>query len=211
MKKYLFLAGALIVCLACGVLAGSKLGGKGGKKTVAEKIAEAVDEKVILDVRTIEEVVQPAGDLVTQRYYYTDVDTFENYKELLGAKIPLTTDKTVFTYRGIISAGIVMNQVEFEVDNDKQVIKITIPPVFILSHEIDEEGFRAYEIKNSIFTETKIGDYSALMGSLKQKKSEEIMKNEEFLTSARDEAKNVIRSFLHASTLTKDYQIVFSE
>ena len=210
MKKIGLLVGALVVCLGAGIFAGVKIGNK-DRKSLLEKVADAVEDKQTLDVSTVQEIVKPAGDLVTQRYYYTDVDTFENYKEVLGAKIPLTTDRTIFTYRGIISAGIVLNQVTFEVDNEAMTITITLPPVFILSHEVDEQGFKAYEVKNSIFTETKIADYSALMGQLKMKKADELLKNEEFMTSAKEEAKQVITSFLNASTLSKDYKIVFKE
>ena len=74
-------------------------------------------------MKTIEEILQPAGDLITQRYYYTDMDTFESYKELLGAKIPLTTDKVVFTYKGAISAGIVLSKVEFEVNERPSTLR----------------------------------------------------------------------------------------
>ena len=210
MKKIGLIIGTLVVCLGVGIFAGVKLGNR-DRKSLLEKVADAVEDKQTLDVSTVQEIVKPAGDLVTQRYYYTDVDTFENYKEVLGAKIPLTTDRTIFTYRGIISAGIVLNQVTFEVDNEAMTIKVSLPPVFILSHEVDEQGFKAYEIKNSIFTETKISDYSALMGQLKMKKADELLKNEEFMTSAREEAKQVITSFLNASTLSKDYKIIFND
>lgn len=210
MKKIGLIIGTLVVCLGVGIFAGVKIGNK-DRKSLLEKVADAVEDKQTLDVSTVQEIVKPAGDLVTQRYYYTDVDTFENYKEVLGAKIPLTTDRTIFTYRGIISAGIVLNQVTFEVDNEAMTIKVSLPPVFILSHEVDEQGFKAYEIKNSIFTETKISDYSALMGQLKMKKADELLKNEEFMTSAREEAKQVITSFLNASTLSKDYKIIFND
>ena len=54
----------------------------------------------------------------------------------------------------------------------------------------------------------KKGD-AELLGKLKMKKAEELMKNEEFMTSAREEAKNVIKSFLKASTLSQDYTIEF--
>ena len=208
MKKYTILIAALVICLGAGIFAGVKIGGR-NKKTLIEKVADAVEKKQVLDISTIEEIVKPAGDLVSQRYYYTDVDTFENYKEILGAKIPLTTDKTIFSYQGIISVGITLNQVTFDVDNDAKVISISLPPVLILSHEIDQDSFKTYEIKNSLFTETKIGEYSELLGKLKMKKAEELMKNEEFMTSAREEAKNVIKSFLKASTLSQDYTIEF--
>lgn len=208
MKKVTIIIAALVVCIVGGAFAGAKWAGR-NKKTLLEKVSEAVTEKSTIDVKTIEEVLQPAGDLITQRYYYTDVDTFENYKELLGAKLPLTTDKVVFTYKGVISAGIVLSKVDFEVDNEAKKITVSLPTVFIVSHEIDEDSFTAYEIKNSIFTETKIQEYSSLMGSLKHKKEGQLLKDEEFLDRAVKEAKNVITSFLKAASVTSDYTIEY--
>ena len=207
MKKVGFIVTALVLMALLGGLVGAKIGG--GKKSILQKVADSVEEKSTLDVKTIEEILQPAGDLITQRYYYTDMDTFESYKELLGAKIPLTTDKVVFTYKGAISAGIVLSKVEFAVDEEEKTVTVTLPDIFIVSNEIFEDEFKAYEIKNSIFTETKFTDYALLLGSMKTKKAEELMKNQKFRDEARKEAENVISAFLKNATVSKDYKIVF--
>jgi hypothetical protein len=207
MKKVGFIVTALVLMALLGGLVGAKIGG--GKKSILQKVADSVEEKSTLDVKTIEEILQPAGDLITQRYYYTDMDTFESYKELLGAKIPLTTDKVVFTYKGAISAGIVLSKVEFAVDEEEKTVTVTLPDIFIVSNEIFEDEFKAYEIKNSIFTETKFTDYALLLGGMKTKKAEELMKNQKFRDEARKEAENVISAFLKNATVSKDYKIVF--
>lgn len=207
MKKVGFIVTALVLMALLGGLVGAKIGG--GKKSILQKVADSVEEKSTLDVKTIEEILQPAGDLITQRYYYTDMDTFESYKELLGAKIPLTTDKVVFTFKGAISAGIVLSKVEFAVDEEEKTVTVTLPDIFIVSNEIFEDEFKAYEIKNSIFTETKFTDYALLLGSMKSKKAEELMKNQKFRDEARKEAENVISAFLKNATVSKDYKIVF--
>lgn len=207
MKKVGFIVTALVLMALLGGLVGAKIGG--GKKSILQKVADSVEEKRTLDVKTIEEILQPAGDLITQRYYYTDMDTFESYKELLGAKIPLTTDKVVFTFKGAISAGIVLSKVEFAVDEEEKTVTVTLPDIFIVSNEIFEDEFKAYEIKNSIFTETKFTDYALLLGSMKSKKAEELMKNQKFRDEARKEAENVISAFLKNATVSKDYKIVF--
>lgn len=207
MKKVGFIVTALVLMALLGGLVGAKIGG--GKKSILQKVADSVEEKSTLDVKTIEEILQPAGDLITQRYYYTDMDTFESYKELLGAKIPLTTDKVVFTYKGAISAGIVLSKVEFAVDEEEKTVTVTLPDIFIVSNEIFEDEFKAYEIKNSIFTETKFTDYALLLGSMKSKKAEELMKNQKFRDEARKEAENVISAFLKNAAVSKDYKIIF--
>lgn len=143
MKKVWFIVVALVVCIAAGAITGVVVGRKSSKhKNVLETIGDMVGKKQKLEIETIEEIVKPAGDLVTQRYFYTDVDTYENYKEILGAKVPLTTDKTVFSYRGTVSVGIVLSQVKFEVDELNNRILITLPPVFIVSNEIDPDSFQ---------------------------------------------------------------------
>ena len=207
MKKVGFIVTALVLMALLGGLVGAKIGG--GKKSILQKVADSVEEKSTLDVKTIEEILQPAGDLITQRYYYTDMDTFESYKELLGAKIPLTTDKVVFTFKGAISAGIVLSKVEFAVDEEEKTVTVTLPDIFIVSNEIFEDESKAYEIKNSIFTETKFTDYALLLGSMKSKKAEELMKNQKFRDEARKEAENVISAFLKNATVSKDYKIIF--
>ncbi|MCR5465231.1 MAG: DUF4230 domain-containing protein [Lachnospiraceae bacterium] len=207
MKKVGFIVTALVLMALLGGLVGAKIGG--GKKSILQKVADSVEEKSTLDVKTIEEILQPAGDLITQRYYYTDMDTFESYKELLGAKIPMTTDKVVFTYKGAISAGIVLSKVEFAVDEEEKTVTVTLPDIFIVSNEIFEDEFKAYEIKNSIFTETKFTDYALLLGGMKTKKAEELMKNQKFRDEARKEAENVISAFLKNATVSKDYKIIF--
>lgn len=210
MKKVWFIVVALVVCIAAGAITGVVVGRKSSKhKNVLETIGDMVGKKQKLEIETIEEIVKPAGDLVTQRYFYTDVDTYENYKEILGAKVPLTTDKTVFSYRGTVSVGIVLSQVKFEVDELNNRILITLPPVFIVSNEIDPDSFQTYEIKNSVFTETKLGGYAELLGKLKLKKQEQILADTKFMNSAVEETKVVINGFLKASDLARDYKIEY--
>ena len=80
MKKVGFIVAALVLMGLVGGVVGAKLAG-GEKKSILQKVADSVEEKSTLDVKTIEEILQPAGDLITQRYYYTDMDTFENFSD----------------------------------------------------------------------------------------------------------------------------------
>ena len=66
MTKVSIIIAALVVCIVGGAFAGAKWAGR-NKKTLLEKVSEAVTEKSTIDVKTIEEVLQPAGDLITQR------------------------------------------------------------------------------------------------------------------------------------------------
>ncbi len=65
-------------------------------KTEAVPVVTTVDDTIIgenyiLTIDNVQEVLKPASDLISTKYYYTDADTYENYKELFGKKVPFTT------------------------------------------------------------------------------------------------------------------------
>ncbi len=170
---------------------------------------EIVEDNFILTISNVKEVLKPASDLISTKYYYTDSDTYENYKELFGQKIPFTTDKVVFTYDGVISVGIDLSEVKYTINNDKQVITITLPEIKILANELDESSFKFPYMSNSIFNATEMDDYVELIGRLKQERADELMGNTEFMESALSNTQYVLEKFLTASDMTKEYDVVF--
>lgn len=168
-----------------------------------------VNESAVLTVWNIEEILRPASELITTRYYYTDADIFENYKQLGGMKIPLTTNKTVFTYDGTVSIGIDFSQIAIEVDNEERVITVTLPPSRIIANEIDASSFRYYDVTNSVFNQTEMGDITELIDQLKLKKEEKIYADEDFLLQSDRNAQRILEGFLSASELTDSYTVEF--
>lgn len=157
----------------------------------------------------LSEMLEPASKLTTLEYHYTDAEMFENSKKVFGKKVPFTTDKVIFKYSGVISSGIDLSQLTFEIDNKEKLIKITLPEIQIFSNEIDENSFEFFDVKNSVFTETKLEDYTELMGKLKEEKSSQLMENDEYKQEILINTKNVITSFMSGMDITKDFTIVF--
>lgn len=174
--------------------------------TVDDTIAE---ENFMLTIDNIQEVLLPASELVSTKYYYTDADTYENYKELFGKKVPFTTDKVVFTYQGVMSVGIDLSAVTYEIDNEKKLIFITIPELQILSNDIDESSFEFPYVSNSIFNATEMSDYVSLVGRLEEEKEKELLENAEFMNEARANTRVILEQFLTASENTKEYDVIF--
>lgn len=170
---------------------------------------EDVQEKATLTVENVREVVMPAGELTTTKYYYTDADVYKNYKEAFGVKIPFTTDEVVFTYDGVISVGIDILDVRYEVDNEALCIAVILPEVRIMSNEIDASSFEYPYVFDSVFNATNMKDYTVLIDELKELKAEEIMANTDFLNQARENTKTVIREFLSIGELTREYTVEF--
>ena len=190
-----------LVILIFGMGIGAKAFGK-SKKPVFEK-------EVTVDSIALKELLLPSSDLVSMKYTYTDVAVYENSKKAFGVKIPLTTDKVIFTYSGIVSAGINLSDVTFDINDTNKTINITLPSPQFMSHEMDETSFKFYDAKNSIFTETKLEDYTSLMSELKSQKEEQLRNDADYFASVSENAQNVIKDLLNVAEATSDYEIVF--
>ena len=209
----------ILVVGACGFFARDFLEARFPKAlawpSVAEWLGKApdavipVDDGAVVTVWNVEEILKPASELITVKYNYTDADVFENYKQIRGWKIPGTTNKTIFTYEGVISVGIDFAQVAVQVDNDARTITILLPEPTVMANEIDASSFQYYDISNSVFNQTEMGDVTELVKVLKEKKAEKTLTNQEVLLQAKENAETVIKSFLSVSDLTKDYRIEF--
>ena len=96
-----------------------------------------------------------------------------------------------------------------KVDNDAQVITVELPEPYIISHEIDENSFQVYDVKNSVFTETAIDEYTSLIAELKQKREDAYNAEPENRENVISGAQTVIEGLLNAEGLLKEYNVVF--
>lgn len=189
------------------------------QKSTAASIITNVDNKIqtsnehelhFISVSNIEEIIKPAAELTSTKYYYKDADTDENYKELFGKKMPFTKSEVVFTYSGTISIGIDMSKIKVKpVDPTKKEIHIQLPEVEILANEIDTSSFDIPYENNSVFNQSNLKRNIDLLNTLKENKANEVMQNNDLLTEAKTNAESVLRLFLESASLTKDYTIVF--
>lgn len=168
-----------------------------------------VEDNYVLSITTVEEIIKPASDLITSKYIYKDADTYEDYKELFGKKVPFTTDKVVFTYKGTISVGIDLSNVQYSIDNENRSITINLPKNEIISNEIDNSSFEYPFESDSVFNTSGMSDFTELLAKLKDKKQKEVMNNKEFMDSAVQDTKNVLEDFLTAADATKEYKVIF--
>lgn len=209
--KVLLVVGGIVAGIVLGVILGVF---RPWQKEEAEPVATPEplpieEEAVTLTVDNLEEIIQPASDLVSLKYFYTDAGTYESTLEAFGQKIPLTTDKVVFTYDGVISVGVDLSMVTFEINNEVQTITVTLPEVKLLSNDIDASSFEYPHVSDSVFNKTEMQDYTSMIATLKEEKEAEIMNNAEFMNSARKNAEQILSEFLQASPLTQEYIIVF--
>lgn len=126
-------------------------------------------------------------------------------------KIPFSKDKTIFTYDGVISAGYNLKSLDIDVDNDAKQIIIKLPEARILSHQINMDSFKTYDIKKSIFTSISMGEYSEFVEALKKSQEEKLQKNSEFWNQVELNAEMSIKELLSVNGETNTYTISFKK
>lgn len=174
----------------------------------AAELAEA-EAKIVITEDQVRTSIEPAEELVTQNYRYTSADTYKKYYDIEGWTVPFTTDESVFTYEGVIKAGINFADIGISVDNDAQIITVELPEPYIISHEIDENSFQVYDVKDSVFTETDLPEYASLIAELKQKREDAYNSEPENRENVIRSAQTAIEGMLNAEGLLKEHSVVF--
>ena len=174
-------------------------------------LPDVIDEVQTVSIEEVQKILEPASELITAKYYYTEASTYEKHKTAFKKyKIPFTTDETVFTYDGMISVGIELSEIEIQVDNDAMLISIILPPLEEKYNTVDHDSFAVPYTKDSPFTKTNMKDYTNLLNELEKEKGKEVMANKEFMTFAKNSTVEVMQAFLKASSLTSDYEVTIS-
>ncbi|MEW4353446.1 DUF4230 domain-containing protein [Streptococcus pneumoniae] len=190
-KRYLYLALAFLSVFAIGGFAASHF--SGGQTQITSSL--------------IKNRLEGAKELVTTKYYYTNVGSFENHQDFYGWKVPFTTKKFILSYDGVIHAGIDLDEMTVEVKG--KTIQLTLPEAKILSHEIDDSSIKVFDEKNSIFNNIQIEDYTSFAKGQKEKLEKEAIEKGLYTKTVED-AETALKDLLFASLdIDKSYQIEF--
>lgn len=164
-------------------------------------------EKHVYTINEVESAIKPVGDLITSEYHYKDAGVYEDYKTFFGARVPLTTDKQVFTYKGTVKLGYDFEKIEYEIDNENKKISVILPELEILSNEIHHDSFEVVDSKNSILNSQDFSDFNALEAELLEKKKNEVINDPDVRETAEKNAKALIVDFLKENPDFKDFNV----
>ncbi len=148
------------------------------------------------------------GELATQAGYYTNVEIIEDSKKLWKITLPFTSSKYIFSYDGIIKAGVDFEDIEWSVNDVTKKITIKLPEMKILSNEIDTNSLYVYDESRSIFSPLTVSDINDSLIALKAESEEKAIGNG-ILEEAEANAKILIQGFLDGSY--PDYEIVYND
>lgn len=161
--------------------------------------ANSGEEYVLSEVKSI-------AELSVLEYDYSNAssgtDTIQFAKILKDLKIPFTTKTVVMQYDGIIKLGADTSQIKVgkitkSLAGNITKISITLPPIQVLSHEIDRDSIEFPVEKDTILNKLKTEDFAKLEETAREEMEQRALESDIIKTAAND-LQTKITSYLQA-------------
>ena len=173
--------------------------------TIKEK--EKKDRAVItVNTKTIQDGLVNMGFLVTQEYYFTQVETYSKDKNILFV-IPTTSGFT-YSYDGAVMAGVDFAGIKIETDADRKYITVEMPASEIQAVTIDKDTFKIYSEKDSLWNPLKLEDYNVSLVEFENAAKEKALASG-ILTRSDEQARSLVRQFISSLPGTAAYTVEF--
>ena len=161
-----------------------------------------------VESRNIAFGLKDMGELVTQAGYFTNVQSSTSTRRLFGMDIPFTTSKYIYSYDGVVKAGLDFAGIEVQVDDANRTVTVRLPEIEILDVNIDNDSLKIYDESQSIFTPLHISDVNEAQIELKEQVRQTAIDNG-ILEEAEKNARTIISGFLSGTMDLKNYTIQF--
>ena len=197
---------AVVLCVDYGV---SRKAEKSESAQTATTIAEKEKkDKVYISVstETIQDGLANMGILVTQEYYFTQVERYTKEKTFL--KFITSSSEFMYSYDGAVTAGVDLQQVSVHTDEERGVISIDLPDSEIQAVTIDRDTFRIYSERESLWNPLKLEDYNISLAEFEDAAKEKALANG-ILERSDEQAQKLVREFAGSLPNTSGYTIEF--
>lgn len=161
-----------------------------------------------VESRTVAFGLKDMGELVTQAGYFTNVQSSTSTRQLFGMDIPFTTSKYIYSYDGVVKAGLDFSKIEVQVDDANRIVTVLLPEIEVLDVNIDNDSLKIYDESQSIFTPLHISDVNEAQIELKEQVRQTAIDNG-ILEEAEKNARTIISGFLSGTMDLKNYTIQF--
>lgn len=160
-----------------------------------------------VDFSVIQDGLNDMGFLVTEEYYFTQVETYKNDPKKIA--IFFTSQSSItFSYDGVVEAGVDFSQIEVTKDEDSKTIYVAIPDAEIHTTEIDQDSFKQYDEEDAFWNSLKLKDYNTSLKEFK-KNAEKNALDKGILDKADKQAETVISNFIEKLVDTNEYTIEY--
>lgn len=188
------------------------------KKKNAEDIAVSApakpdkksEEKVLVTVstETIRDGLANMGTLVTQEYYFTQVEKYTKEKTIL--QFINSSSEFIYSYDGTVTAGIDFEKIEIKKDDNEKKLTVVLPDSEIQTVTIDKDTFKIYSEKDSLWNPLKLEDYNISLSEFEAAAKQKAVDNG-ILERSDEQAQLLVSNFISNIPTASDYEIVFEK
>lgn len=167
-------------------------------------------DKVVISVSTdtIQDGLANMGVLITQEYYFTQVEKYTKEKTFL--KFITSSSEFMYSYDGAVMAGIDFEKIEIKTDEDRKIITVDMPDSEIQAVTIDKDTFKIYSEKDSLWNPLKLEDYNISLVEFENAAKEKAIASG-ILGRSDEQARNLVREFISSLPNTGEYTISFAD
>lgn len=174
--------------------------------TVAEKEKK---DKVLISTssETIRDGLANMGVLITQEYYFTQVEKYTKEKTFL--KFITTQSEFTYSYDGYVMAGVDFDKIAIAADEDRKVITVEMPESEIRAVVIDKDTFKIYSEKDSLWNPLKLEDYNISLVEFETAAKEKALASG-ILERSDEQAEKLVREFIGSLPNMSGYTVEFA-
>ena len=180
------------------------------ERNEAAMTATTIKDKVVISVSTdtIQDGLANMGVLITQEYYFTQVEKYTKEKTFL--KFITSSSEFMYSYDGAVMAGIDFEKIEIKTDEDRKIITVDMPDSEIQAVTIDKNTFKIYSEKDSLWNPLKLEDYNISLVEFEDAAKEKAIASG-ILGRSDEQARNLVREFISSLPNTGEYTISFAD
>lgn len=213
MSKFTKTIVAVVACLVLGALIfayseDQTLSLRVEEKEVGTEETTIIGTERIITSEILEESIRDIGKLVTKEYAYREIEEYSDYVKVKDFKVPFTETRFLFTYDGIIYAGVDFEEIGVSMDENQKLIIFFMPDPIIISKELDLDSFSLLEQKSSIFNPMSMEDANMSIRELEEHALEKAL-SRNIMESAAKNAEVLLRNFVKSFSGINDYSINF--
>ena len=182
-----------------------------------EQIQELIETPIVassvnprIDLNVIYSEITEIGELATMEYLFTDWAEFNDSKQIKNWNIPFTEKSFSLKWDGIIKAGVKLEAITIEVNEDEKRIIVSVPAAEILSYQIDNDSVEVLDEQDNIFNNISVDDKIKFDTATENAMKERAIENG-LLEKAQKNAEDILLRLLQANpAINSIYTIEFT-
>ncbi len=169
---------------------------------------EKGEDKVLVSVstETIQSGLENMGFLVTQEYYFTQVEKYTKEKKLFN--LINSSSEFMYSYDGAVFAGVDFEKITVTKDDSTKTITVDIPDAEIHTVSVDKDTFQIYSEKEFLWNPLDLDDYNISMDEFEKTAKEKAL-DSGILERADEQARILVSNFIANFPATTGYEVVY--